>query len=128
MRRVLLLLCGVLFYALGLKSGINFEARAISASSASNQQVMAKLSHFAVPWIPNLGQLKNKDILYYTNLLGGAVAITKDAVYYYFYDDKNIHVIKEKYIGAKEFRVKPGKKAQAKVNYFVGKRSNWKSC
>ncbi len=100
-----------------------------SVSSAFlKEKVSGKLSSLSAFWIPNRGQIKNKEILYYAKLSGAEVAVTKDAVFYYFREGNKLYVVKEFYRGASSFRIKPVGKLSTRVNYLLGDDSRrWKT-
>jgi len=93
-----------------------------------------KYQSIEIPFIENIGQIKNDNIRYYAKTLSGAVVVTKDCQLNYSFSTNeeknglNQLVIEDNFIGTNHSIVHGESKAITRVNYFRGKDpSKWRT-
>ena len=82
-----------------------------------------------MPFIENMGQVKNKDVSFYAKIFGGTVFVEKNGVLTYKLPakDKKVVVIKEIFT-EKRIKIAGSKPSPTRVNCFIGKdKKNWRT-
>jgi hypothetical protein len=91
------------------------------------QKIIKKAYGIQVPFIENIGQMGNTEVLFYANTFGGTLFVKKSGIITYNLPgkDKEGVVINEVFNGKKITGIAP---SPTKVNYFKGNdKSTWKS-
>jgi len=110
------------------------RTQAFSIENQNHKPILAKAAGIRLPFIKNVGQVKNTDVLFYAETGGGHLFINdKGHLGYSFQRNENKNtskqwVITERFVGASLFEIKAESKAITRVSYFKGKNpSQWKS-
>ena len=112
-----------------------FESSADAVTTnQTKSQILTKVKKLQIPFIENIGQVRNKDVKYYAKTYVGTVFITKDRQMIYSIpklgEDNNLNylAIKEAFVGASVTDIKGEYASTTKVNYFKGKDpSHWRT-
>ncbi|MFC1821177.1 SBBP repeat-containing protein [Thermodesulfobacteriota bacterium] len=130
------ILPGVIFFTLGWTTALSETPKRNSFDNKG--PVFRKLSHLAIPFVANRGQV-NEEVSFYIRTLGGTLFVTKkgEMVYAFSGAEKkrrksqpaNIRrwVLKENLLNTKELRPEGRERAKTRVNYFIGDKSKWRT-
>ena len=96
---------------------------------AQKANILKQAYSIQVPFIENMGQVKNKDVSFYAKIFGGTVFVEKNGVLTYKLPakDKKVVVIKEIFT-EKRIKIAGSKPSPTRVNCFIGKdKKNWRT-
>ena len=100
------------------------------ASMIKHQQAPDQIS---IPFIENVGQLKQSDVAFYARTFGGTLFVTKEGEWVYNLPKKTATntnqgwSFKERLLDSKVADIKSSGISATKINYFSGDENNWHS-
>ncbi len=120
----------ILFLSLLLsENALSIVKKDVQSLNEKKKEVSQKLGKILIPFIENQGQV-SKEVKFYAKTFGGTVFITQksEIVYNLPSKDRKITVIRETLFNSKPNSIQGLKKAEAKVNYFIGNdKKKWKT-
>ncbi|MEW6680591.1 MAG: SBBP repeat-containing protein, partial [bacterium] len=99
-------------------------------SQEREKEIKASLARISIPWIENIGQIENKEALFYAKTFGGTAFVSNQGEITYCLNKgtESAWVIKEQALTPNSLSSTIGiEKSGTNVNYFIGAKENWKT-
>ena len=131
---ILPLLAMALILSLGICSltyGAIVPKSTSSNSGDEKSLIQQKVMNLQIPFVANQGQVKDKNVRFHAQTMGGAVYITQDGQMAYFFPNKKSSqglIVKESLVNSIGINLMGSDPSKAKVNYIIGNDSKeWKT-